>query len=59
MWSDVLNDWENGIPLKYPKGLKRFQWNTSVLKEGAPFKQSFKEDLRLAQTQDLTAFREY
>jgi hypothetical protein len=59
MWDDVLNDWENGIPLKYPKGLKRFQWNTSVLKKGVPFKQSFKEDLWLAQNQDFSAFQEH
>ena len=30
LWNKVLNNWENGIPLKYPKRVKgKFQWNTS------------------------------
>ena len=34
MWSDIINDWSNGKPLKYPKNIKnRFQWNTSVLRK--------------------------
>lgn len=23
LWSDILTNWENGIPLKYPKKCKR------------------------------------
>ena len=31
LWSDVLSNWKNGIPLKYPHQLiGRFQWNTCV-----------------------------
>ena len=55
----MIAEWENGIPLKYPKGFIRFQWNTSVLKKGAPFKQSFQENKHLAQKQNFIAFQEY
>ena len=46
LWSDVLNKWEKGVTLKYPKQLKgRFQWNTSDGK--VEFKQSFRTNYRL------------
>jgi hypothetical protein len=61
MWSDILSEWENGIPMKYPTHLNRFQWNTSVLKNNGniPFNQYFKEDINLAKTQNYTPFQEY
>jgi hypothetical protein len=62
LWSDVLNDWQNGIVQKYPENIKnRFQWNTSVLKDdgNVPFKQSFKVDYRLPQDQDMRPYQEY
>ena len=32
-WNSVLDSWENGDYFVYPKRLKKkFQWNTSVLK---------------------------
>jgi len=61
MWADILSDWENGIPMKYPKHLGKFQWNTSVLKNNGnvPFKQFFKEDKNLAEEQNYLPFQKY
>jgi hypothetical protein len=62
IWNDILNDWENGIGLKYPKQLKgRFQWNTSVLKNGgkSEFKQSFRTNTKLPQKQNTKEFKEH
>ena len=61
-WIDVLTNWENGIPMKYPKNIKgKFQWNTSVLKEGGEieYKETFRINNNLAQTQNSTDFQEY
>ena len=62
LWSDILNNWENGIPLKYPKNVKgKFQWNTSVLKNNGnvPYKQTFRTNSDLSQKQNYTDFQEY
>ena len=62
LWKEVLHNWENGIPLKYPKQLNsRFQWNTSVLKNNGniEFKQSFKTDYNLPTIQNKKEFQEY
>jgi hypothetical protein len=62
LWSDVLQNWENGIPLKYPKNVKgRFQWNTSVLKNDGKveYKQTFRTNNKLPQTQNKKDFQEY
>jgi hypothetical protein len=62
MWSDVLTNWENGIPLKYPKNLKgKFQWNTSVLKNdgNVEYKQTFRRHMGLALEQNETDFLEH
>lgn len=58
-WSEVLQKWENGVVLKYPKQLKgKFQWNTSVLKMDSEFKQSFRTNDKLPQTQNKKDFQE-
>lgn len=62
LWSEVLTNWENGIVLKYPKQLKgKFQWNTSVLKKDGKveYKQSFRTNYKLPQTQNKKDFQEY
>ena len=60
--STVLSNWENGIPSEIPKTVKnRFQWNTSVLKNGGncDYNESFRIDVNLPETQDITPFQEY
>ena len=62
LWSDVLNNWEKGVPLKYPKTVKgRFLWNTSVLKNDGkvPFKQTFRKNNDLPETQNKKDFQEH
>ena len=62
LWNDVLADWANGIGPKYPKQMKgRFQWNTSVLKNGGKsvFAQSFRTNAKLPSTQNTKDFKEY
>jgi hypothetical protein len=62
LWSDVLTNWEKGIPLKYPKTVKgRFLWNTSVLKNDGktPFKQTFRKNNDLPETQNKKDFQEH
>jgi hypothetical protein len=62
LWSTILQNWENGIPHKYPKQLKgRFLWNTSVLKNNgnSEFKQIFRTNLELPAEQNKTDFEEY
>jgi hypothetical protein len=62
LWNEVLKNWENGIGLKYPKQLKgRFLWNTSVLKNNgnSVFKQSFRSNQYLPETQNQSDFQEY
>ena len=62
LWSDVLRAWRHGVVPKYPEYIhKRFQWNTSVLKDGGqvPFKQSFKIERRLPQEQDMRPYQAY
>lgn len=62
LWKEVLVDWENGIPLKYPKQVKgRFQWNTSVLKPGGEteFKQVFRTNDELPSVQNKKEFADH
>ena len=62
MWADVLNNWENGIVLKYPKQLRgRFQWNTSVLKNNGntEYIETFRTNDKLSQTQNKVDFQEH
>ena len=62
MWSNVLKNWKNGIPFKYPSNIKgRFQWNTSVLKNNGntEYRQSFRVDNNLAQIQSLNEYSEH
>jgi hypothetical protein len=62
LWINVLENWKNGIPFRYPKNLNgRFQWNTSVLKNNGnvPYRQAFKVDNNLAQVQSLDEFERH
>jgi hypothetical protein len=62
LWSEVLQNWDNGIVLQYPKQLKgKFLWNTSVLKNNGNvvYKQSFITNKSLPEKQDQTDFQEY
>ncbi len=62
LWNEVLNNWEKGIILKYPKQLKGpFLWNTSVLKNNGnvEYKQSFRTNNDLPKMQNKSAFMEY
>ena len=59
MWNDVLLNWENGIPFTYPQHLDKFQWNTSVLENGASFHQSFQTNNNLPNFQNPTSFQKY
>jgi len=62
LWSNVLENWKNGIPFKYPLNLKKqFQWNTSVLKNNGntPYKQTFQIDNNLAQIQSIEEFNKH
>lgn len=62
IWSNVLKNWKNGIPFKYPSDIKeRFQWNTSVLKNNGntEYRQSFRVNNNLAQVQSLDEYSEY
>ena len=62
LWSNVLENWKNRIPFKYPSNIKgRFQWNTSVLKNNgnSEYKQTFRVDNNLVQTQSLDVYSEY
>lgn len=62
LWSEVLANWKNGIPLQYPADIKdRFQWNTSVLKNNGnvEYKESFKTTKHLAEKQNKDAFIEH
>ena len=52
LWSEVLDNWENGIPFSYPESLKnknKFFWNTSPLTENgdSQFIEKFKERVSL------------
>jgi hypothetical protein len=60
LWSKVLENWQNGIVLKYPKKIKNsFLWNTSVLTLNSKFKQKFKIDNQLPIIQNYNDFEEY
>jgi hypothetical protein len=62
LWLEVLTNWKNGIPLKYPKNVKgRFQWNTSVLKNDGKvfYKQTFRTNDKLPQKQNKKDFQEH
>ena len=60
LWKDVLEDWENGKPLKYPWQLQgRFQWNTSALKDNGntDFLQRFRTNPELPAKQNKKDFQ--
>jgi hypothetical protein len=60
LWKDVLEDWENGKPLKYPGQLQgRFQWNTSALKDdgNTDFLQRFRTNPELPTIQNKKDFQ--
>jgi len=62
LWSEVLQNWDKGIVLQYPKQLKgKFLWNTSVLKNNGNvvYNQSFITNKYLPEKQDQTDFQEY
>lgn len=62
LWSTILQNWENGIPHKYPKQLKgRFLWNTSVLKNNgnSEFKQIFRTNPQLPSKHNEKDFEEH
>ena len=62
LWSDVLTNWNNGIPFRYPKNIKgKFQWNTSVLKNDGKvaYKQTFRTNDKLPERQNKKDFQEY
>ena len=61
LWKEVLENWENGVPLKYPKKVKgKFLWNTSVLKNNGnvEYKQVFRTNAKLPFTQNKKDFQE-
>jgi hypothetical protein len=61
LWREVLSNWENGIPMKYPKKVKgKFQWNTSVLKNNGnvEYKQVFRTNTKLPFAQNKKDFQE-
>lgn len=61
-WIDILNGWEDGEVVRYPKQVKgRFQWNTSVLTQDGhcEFKQHFKTFYDLPSKQDYSKFETY
>jgi hypothetical protein len=58
MWEEVLKKWEKGL-FTYPKHIDKFQWNTSVLKHGAPFKESFRTNDKLPVYQNTRDFQDY
>ena len=62
LWNKILNNWKNGTVFKYPKKIKdKFEWNTSVLKNNGnvEYKQNFKINNKLPETQNMTDFQEY
>lgn len=62
LWKEVINNWENGIGLTYPKQLKgKFLWNTSVFKNdgNVEYKQRFRTNNKLALTQNKKDFNEH
>ena len=61
LWREVLEDWKNGNPLKYPKQVQgKFQWNTSVLKNNGNtvFLQKFRTNNKLPIRQNKKDFQD-
>ena len=63
LWSEVLNNWENGIPFTYPDRLKngeKFHWNTSPLTKtmDTTYLEKFKENKALPKRQNKNAFKD-
>ena len=63
LWSEVLNNWENGVPFSYPDNLKdkqKFHWNTSPLTKtgNTVYQEKFKENSALPETQNKSSFKE-
>jgi hypothetical protein len=63
LWSEVLKNWENGIPFSYPEKLQqknKFFWNTSPLTkdENTTYIEKFKESIELTDFQSKTEFKD-
>ena len=64
LWSEVLKNWENGIPFTYPERLKeknvRFHWNTSPLtKNGdSTYRERYKKNSELPKRQNKASFKD-
>ena len=61
-WNSVLDSWANGDYFVYPKRLKKkFQWNTSVLKNdgNCVFAEKYKVNNELPLRQNSKSFKEY
>ena len=60
-WKDILNNWKNNKPLKYPKNINTpFLWRTSVINNmESNFIQEFTECKYLDVQQDYTAYESY
>jgi hypothetical protein len=61
-WDSILNEWSAGNYYNYPIRLtKRFQWNTSVLKNNGNvvFKEKYKINKELPTKQSHKAFNEH
>lgn len=63
LWSEVLKNWENGIPFTYPDHLKdgeKFHWNTTPLTKemDTVYLEKFKENSALPDRQNKNAFKD-
>lgn len=61
-WNDILNKWDNEDFFVYPLKLKkRFQWNTSVLKNNgeSKFIDNFIYNNKLPEKQNYKSFKEH
>ena len=63
LWTEVLTNWENGIPFTYPNHLKngqKFHWNTTPLTKemDTVYLEKFKENSALPMRQDKCVFWE-
>lgn len=63
IWSEVLKNWENGIPFTYPDRLKngeKFHWNTSPLTKNGDtiYRERYKKNSELPKRQNKNAFND-
>ena len=63
LWKDKINEWKNGIIVKYPSNIKnRFYFETSVCnkKLDSQYKEEFVEDIKLNKLeQNFISFDKY